>query len=244
MSTKAATKVEDCYSLEGKRVWVAGHSGMVGAALMRRLAAERCELLMVERKKVDLRRQEAVEDWMAAERPQAVFIAAARVGGIYANSTYPAEFLYDNVMIATNVIHSACRARVEKLLYLGSSCIYPKLAPQPMAEEALLTGRLEETNEWYAIAKITGIKLCQAYRKQYDCDFIAAMPTNLYGPGDNFDLRTSHVLPALLRKAHEAKERGNKGTGDLGYRHGAARVPPRRRLRGRARAHNEDLLAA
>ena len=210
MGSGVATAVEKPLSLEGKRVWVAGHNGMVGSALVRRLAGEHCELLTAGRRKLDLTRQKAVEDWMAAERPQAVFVAAAKVGGIYANVTYPAEFLYDNVLIAANIIHAAWRLGVEKLLYLGSSCIYPKLAPQPMAEAALLTGPLEETNEWYAVAKIAGIKLCQAYRKQYGCDFISAMPTNLYGPGDNFDLATSHVVAALLRKAHEANERGDE----------------------------------
>lgn len=197
------------YSLRGKRVWVAGHGGMVGQALMRRLAHEDCVLLKAGRGEVDLTRQEAVERWMGEARPQAVFVAAAKVGGILANNTKPADFLYDNLMIEANIIRAAWQAGVEKLLFLGSSCIYPKLAPQPIGEEALLTGPLEPTNEWYAIAKIAGIKLCQAYRKQHGCDFIAAMPTNLYGPGDNFDLETSHVLPALMRKAHEARLRGD-----------------------------------
>lgn len=193
------------YSLEGKRVWVAGHRGMVGSALVRRLATENCDLLTVGRDSVDLRRQEEVEAWMAAEKPQAVFVPAATVGGIFANDTRPAEFLYDNLMIEANIINAAWKVDVEKLLFLGSSCIYPKFAPQPMSEDALLTGPLEPTNEWYAIAKIAGIKLCQAYRRQYDCDFISAMPTNLYGIGDNFDLQSSHVLPALLAKMHAAK---------------------------------------
>jgi GDP-L-fucose synthase len=197
------------YDLKGKRVWVAGHRGLVGAALVRRLAAEDCEVLAVERAKVDLRRQAEVEDWMAATKPQAVFLAAAKVGGILANHSLPAEFLYDNLMIETNILETARHNGVEKLLFLGSSCIYPKLAPQPITEDALLTGPLEPTNEWYAIAKIAGLKLAQAARIQYGCDFISAMPTNLYGPGDNFDLATSHVLPALLRKAHEAKQRGD-----------------------------------
>ena len=200
----------EIYPLKGKRVWVAGHSGMVGSALMRRLAREACELLTVSRSEVDLTRQEAVETWMEQARPQAIFLAAAKVGGILANSTYPATFIYDNIAITTNIIEAARKFRVEKLLNLGSSCIYPKLASQPMSESALLTGPLEETNEWYAIAKIAGIKLCQAYRSQYGCDFISAMPTNLFGPGDNFDLAASHVVPALLRKAHEAKMRGDK----------------------------------
>lgn len=193
------------YELRGKRVWVAGHRGMVGSAIVRRLASENCEVVTAPRQEIDLRDQRAVTDWMAAQRPNAVFLAAAKVGGILANDTYPAEFLYDNLMIEANVIHAAHQCGVEKLLFLGSSCIYPKFAPQPIPEEALLTGPLEPTNEWYAIAKIAGIKLCQAYRRQYGRDFISAMPTNLYGPGDNFDLTSSHVIPALLRKAHEAK---------------------------------------
>lgn len=192
-------------TLKGKRVFVAGHTGLVGSALLRRLEREGAELLTVGRSEVDLRDQAAVNRWMAAERPDLVFLAAAKVGGIAANDRYPADFLYDNLMIEANVIHSAFETGAEKLLLLGSTCIYPRLAPQPMPEEALLTGPLEPTNEWYAIAKIAGIKLCQAYRRQHGCDFIAAQPTNLYGPGDNFDLSTSHVLPALMRKAHEAK---------------------------------------
>jgi GDP-L-fucose synthase len=198
------------YSLEGKRVWVAGHRGMVGSAIVRRLQSERCTVLTAGRDAVDLKRQEAVERWMREQKPQAVFLAAAKVGGILANDTYPADFLYDNLMIEANIIEAAHRNGVEKLLFLGSSCIYPKFAPQPIAEEALLTGTLEPTNEWYAIAKIAGIKLAQAYRRQHDRDFIAAMPTNLYGPGDNFDLKSSHVMPALIRKAHEAKLRGDQ----------------------------------
>lgn len=184
---------------------------MVGTALMRRLARERCNLLTVSRDEIDLRNQQAVARWVNENRPQAVFIAAAKVGGIEANDHYPAEFLYDNIMIEANVINAARNASVEKLAFLGSSCIYPKLASQPMTEDALLTGPLEPTNEWYAIAKIAGIKLCQSYRKQYGCHFISAMPTNLYGPGDNFDLNNSHVVPALIRKAHEAK-RSNAGS--------------------------------
>lgn len=196
---------EAVYSLEGKKVYIAGHRGMVGSALMRRLASEGCEIVTVGREAVDLRRQEQVEAWMMAERPQAVFVPAATVGGILANDTRPAEFLYDNLMIEANIIHAAWNAGVEKLLFLGSSCIYPKFAPQPLQERALLTGPLEPTNEWYAIAKIAGVKLCQAYRRQYGCDFISAMPTNLYGVGDNFDLQSSHVMPALMAKMHRAK---------------------------------------
>jgi len=195
------------YSLADKRIYVAGHKGMVGSAIVRRLQDEGCEILTADRS-VDLREQVAVRDWFAANRPDAVIVAAAKVGGILANDTYPAEFLYDNLMIEANLIEASRQADVEKLLFLGSSCIYPKMAPQPITEDALLTGPLEPTNEWYAIAKIAGIKLCQAYRRQYGCDYISAMPTNLYGPGDNYDLKGSHVLPALIRKAHEAKEAG------------------------------------
>jgi GDP-L-fucose synthase len=196
------------FALAGKRVWIAGHRGMVGAAILRRLAGEDCEVLSVGRATADLRRQAEVEDWMAEARPDAVFLAAATVGGIHANDTRPAEFIYDNLAIETNVIEAARQTGVKKLLMLGSSCIYPRLAEQPMAEDALLTGPLEPTNQWYAVAKIAGIKLCQAYRRQYGMDIISAMPTNLYGPGDNFDLESSHVLPALLRKTHEAKLAG------------------------------------
>jgi len=209
MREETASAETTRYTLAGKRVWVAGHGGMVGAALARRLAGEDCEVLTVDRTMLDLTRQNSVEDWMAEAKPQAVFVAAAKVGGILANDTSPAEFLYDNLMIETNIIHAACKTGVEKLMFLGSSCIYPKMSPQPIPEDALLTGPLEPTNEWYAIAKIAGIKLCQAYRRQHGCDFISAMPTNLYGPGDNFDLETSHVIPALIRKAHEAKKRGD-----------------------------------
>ncbi|MBI1203475.1 MAG: NAD-dependent epimerase/dehydratase family protein [Rhodopseudomonas sp.] len=197
------------FPLAGKRVWVAGHKGMVGSALVRRLGLENCEILTVDRRDVDLKDQAATRAWIRDARPDAIFLAAARAGGILANETYPVDFLYDNLVIETNVIEAAHRAEVSKLLFLGSSCIYPKFAPQPIPEDALLTGPLEPTNEWYAVAKIAGIKLCQAYRKQYGSDFISAMPTNLYGPGDNFDLDTSHVIPALLRKAHEAKSRGD-----------------------------------
>jgi GDP-L-fucose synthase len=199
---------EVIFDLTGRRVWVAGHRGMVGAAIVRRLASENCEILTADRTQVDLMRQDQVERWMANARPDVIFLAAAKVGGIQANDTRPAEFLFDNLMIEANIIAAAHQNKVAKLLFLGSSCIYPKLAPQPIPEGALLTGPLEPTNEWYAIAKIAGIKLAQAYRKQYGCDFISAMPTNLYGPGDNFDLQSSHVMPALIRKAHEAKLAG------------------------------------
>lgn len=198
------------YDLKGKKVWVAGHRGMVGSAIVRRLASEHCEILVADRSELDLKDQSAVRAWVDQHKPDAVFVAAAKVGGILANDTYPADFLYDNLIIEANVIEASFRAGVEKLCFLGSSCIYPKLAPQPIVESALLTGELEPTNEWYAIAKIAGIKLCQAYRKQHGADFISAMPTNLYGPGDNFDLTSSHVMPALIRKAHEAKLRGDK----------------------------------
>jgi len=193
------------YDLAGKRVWVAGHQGMVGSSILRRLESENCEILTASRDDADLRRQADVEAWMEKHSPQAVFIAAATVGGILANSTRPAEFIYDNLAIETNIIHSAWKTGVEKLLFLGSACIYPKSLPQPMAEEALLTGSLEPTNQWYAVAKIAGIKMCEAYRQQYGCDFISAQPTNLYGPGDNFDLQSSHVIPALIAKVHQAK---------------------------------------
>jgi GDP-L-fucose synthase len=178
---------------------------MVGSAIARRLERENCEIVAAGSRELDLRDQAAVRAWAADRRPDAVFLAAAKVGGILANDTYPADFLYDNLMIEANVIEAAFRCDVAKLLFLGSSCIYPKLAPQPIQEAALLTGPLEPTNEWYAIAKIAGIKMCQAYRRQHGRDFISAMPTNLYGPFDNFDLKSSHVMPALIRKAHEAK---------------------------------------
>ena len=199
---------ETVYTLKGKRVWVAGHSGMAGSAIVRRLAREGCELLTTSRQEVDLRRQQEVERWITAARPQAVFVAAATVGGILANASRPAEFIYDNLAIETNIIHAAWKSGVEKLLFLGSSCVYPKLAAQPMQEEALLTGPLEPSNQWYAIAKIAGIKLCQAYRRQYGCDFISAMPTNLYGPGDNYDLQQGHVVAALQVKIHQAQAAG------------------------------------
>ena len=194
------------YSLAGKRVWVAGHKGMVGSALIRRLAQEDCTILTVDRQMIDLRRQADVETFVRDSRPQAVFLAAARVGGIVANDRQPASFLYDNLMIAGNVIEAARRYGVEKLLNLGSTCVYPKFAPQPIAEDALLTGPLEPTNQWYAVAKIAAIKLCDAYRRQHGCDFISAMPTNLFGPNDNFDLEASHVIPALIAKIAQAND--------------------------------------
>jgi GDP-L-fucose synthase len=200
------------FELAGKRVWIAGHRGMVGQALQRRLASEACTILTVGREQLDLLRQADVASWMERERPDVIFLAAAKVGGIQANSNFPASFLYENLMIEANIIHAAYQSGVTKLVFLGSTCIYPKKAPQPIVEEALLTGPLEPSNAWYAIAKIAGIKLCQAYRRQYGCDFISVQPTNLYGPGDSYDLENSHVLPALLRKAHEAK---NAATGDL-----------------------------
>ena len=195
-------------SLTHKRIFVAGHRGMVGAAVVRRLASENCEILTAPRSQLDLTNQQAVQDWMMKNHPDVVALAAAKVGGIHANNTYPVDFLYQNLIIEANVIHAAHLADVPRLLFLGSSCIYPKHAPQPISEDSLLTGPLEPTNEWYAIAKIAGIKLVQAYRKQYGRDWISAMPTNLYGPGDNYDLASSHVLPALLRKFHEAKKNG------------------------------------
>ena len=196
------------FSLEGKRVWVAGHRGMAGSAIVRRLERERCEILTVGREQLDLNRQAEVEDWMAEVRPDVVFLAAALVGGIHANNSRPAEFIHSNLLIETNVIHNAWKVGVGKLVFLGSSCIYPRLAEQPIREEALLTGPLEPTNEWYAIAKIAGIKMCQAYRRQYGCDFISAMPTNLYGYGDNFDIQQGHVAAALMVKIHRAKAEG------------------------------------
>ena len=194
---------------KGSKIYVAGHRGLVGSALVKRLRETGYTNVLVRTsKELDLRRQADVDDFFDRERPEYVFLAAAKVGGIIANSTYKAEFIYDNIMIAVNIIHAAHRTRVRKLLNLGSSCIYPKFAPQPMKEEHLLTGALEPTNEPYAIAKIAAIKLCRYYNEQYGTDFLSVMPTNLYGPGDNFDLETSHVLPALIRKFHEAKAAG------------------------------------
>jgi GDP-L-fucose synthase len=196
------------FRLAGKRVWIAGHRGMVGSALARRLGRADCEILTVTREVCDLRRQAEVERWLGEARPEVVVVAAAKVGGILANATSPADFLYDNLMIEANVIHAASQVGVERLLFLGSSCIYPRQAPQPMPEECLLDGQLEPSNQWYAVAKIAGVKLCQAYRRQHGCDFISAMPTNLYGPGDNFDLLSSHVVPALIARMHAAKIAG------------------------------------
>lgn len=193
------------------RIYVAGHRGMVGSAIVRALTARGYDnLLLRSSKELDLRDNRRVAEFFAETKPEYVYLAAAKVGGILANSTFPAEFIYDNLAIQTNVIHHAYVHGVRKLLLLGSSCIYPRDSPQPMKEEYLLTGPLEPTNEWYAVAKIAGIKMCQAYRRQYGCDFIAAMPTNLYGPNDNFDLQTAHVLAALLRRFHEAREQGKE----------------------------------
>lgn len=197
------------FELKGKTVFVAGHRGMVGGALVRRLAQEDAQLLTVTRKELDLRDQAAVFDWFASKAPQVVFLAAAKVGGIVANNTLRAEFLYDNLAIAANVIHAAYVNRTEKLMFLGSSCIYPKLAAQPLREDYMLTGPLEATNEPYAIAKIAGIKMAEAYRSQYGCDFVSVMPTNLYGPGDNYHPEYSHVVAALIRRFHEAKLAGH-----------------------------------
>jgi len=196
------------YDLSNKRIWVAGHRGMVGGAVVRRLADEGCEVITAGRDVVDLVDQAQVKAWMAKTKPDAIVLAAAKVGGIKANNDFPVDFLYQNLMIEANILNAAHENDVERVLFLGSSCIYPKLAPQPIPEDSLLTGPLEPTNEWYAIAKIAGIRLTQAYRQQHGRDWISAMPTNLYGPGDNYDLNSSHVLPALLRKFHEAKVSG------------------------------------
>lgn len=196
------------YDLKGKRVWVAGHRGMVGTALVRHLQSEDCEILTATRAELDLLDQRAVEAWVADRKPQAVFVAAAKVGGILANDTYPVDFLYDNAMSAMNVLRSCANHDAEKLVFLSSSCVYPKLAEQPMPEECLLTGALEPTNQWYAVAKIAAMKLAEAYRRQDGRDFVSVMPTNLYGPNDNFDLKSSHVLPALIAKMHTAKTVG------------------------------------
>jgi GDP-L-fucose synthase len=197
------------FELKGRRVFVAGHRGMVGSALLRRLKGEDVELQTASRSEVDLRNQAQVADWFSSARPQVVFLAAAKVGGIVANNTLRAEFIYDNLIMATNVIHAAYVCGVEKLMFLGSSCIYPKLAAQPLREDSMLTGPLEATNEPYAIAKIAGVKMAEAYRSQYGCDFISVMPTNLYGPGDNYHPEYSHVVAALIRRFHEAKVAGH-----------------------------------
>jgi len=199
------------YSLAGKKVWVAGASGMVGSAIIRRLSSENPkDILTISSKDLDLRNQGDTQKWISQNKPEAVFMAAAKVGGIHANNTYPAQFLYYNIMMAANVINASYKAGVEKLLFLGSSCIYPKMAPQPISEDSLLTGPLEPTNAPYAIAKISGVYLCETYRREYGADFISAMPTNLYGPGDNYHPENSHVIPALIRRAHEAKIGGAK----------------------------------
>jgi GDP-L-fucose synthase len=202
--------VSSRYALRNKRIWVAGHRGLVGSALVRRLAEENCEIVIAPREKFDLRIREHVDRVLAEAKPDAIFLAAAKVGGIYANSSMPADFIHDNLAIELNVIDAARSTGVEKLMLLGSSCIYPRFAQQPISESALLTGPLESTNEWYAIAKIAGIKLAQAFRRQSGCDFISVMPTNLYGPGDRFDPLTSHVVPALIVKAHEAKTKNHR----------------------------------
>jgi GDP-L-fucose synthase len=202
------TKSDPLYPLAGKKVWVAGHTGMVGQALCRRLATADCEVLTVDRGDIDQRRQADVEAWMAENKPDTVFMAAATVGGILANDTRSGEFTYDNLAIETNIIHAARETEVGKLMFLGAACMYPNLADQPMAEESLLTGAIEKTNEGYAIAKLAGLSLCQSYRRQYGCDFITVIPANLFGPGDNFDLEAGHVIPSLMRKADTAKRSG------------------------------------
>jgi GDP-L-fucose synthase len=194
------------FDLAGKRVYVAGHRGMVGSAIVRRLSGALCEVITAGRDAVDLERQVQTEAFLATNKPDAVIVAAGRVGGIHANNTYPAQFISENLAIARNVIEASHRAGVQKLLFLGSSCIYPRLAEQPMREDELLTGPLEPTNQWYAVAKIAGIKLCQAYRRQYGADFISAMPTNVYGPGDNYHPENSHVVAALIRRFHQSKQ--------------------------------------
>ena len=198
------------FNLAGSRVWVAGHSGMAGSAITRRLARENCELITATRSELNLLRQADVDAWMADKKIEVIFLAAATVGGIQANTVRPGEFLYENLVIETNIIHAAWNTGVKKLLFLASSCIYPRMAEQPMREEALLTGALEPTNEWYAIAKIAGIKLCQAYRRQYGCNYVSVMPTNLYGPGDRYDMEGGHVVAALIMKIHAAKITNSK----------------------------------
>ena len=198
-------RLETPFEIEGKRTFVAGHRGLLGSAIIERLASEQCVLLTADRAKVDLARQTEVESWFRRRKPDLVFVAAAKVGGILANDAYPADFIYENLMIEANIIHAAFQVGVEKLVFIGSTCIYPKAARQPIAETELLAGPLEPTNEAYAIAKIAGLKMCQAYRRQHGADFISCMPTNLYGANDNFDLSSSHVLPAFVRKVHDAK---------------------------------------
>jgi GDP-L-fucose synthase len=196
------------FDLRGKRIYVAGHTGLAGSAIVRRLASEGCEVLTAKREDLDLTQQDATEKWIATAKPDAVFLAAARVGGIYANDAFPADFLADNLAIAVNVLRAALAVKVKKLMFLGSSCVFPRNAPQPMTEDLLLTGALEPTNEWYGVAKIAGLKLAEAYRRQFGADFISVMPTNLYGPGDNYHPENSHVPAALIRRFHEAKMKG------------------------------------
>jgi GDP-L-fucose synthase len=196
------------FPLAGKRVWVAGHRGMVGSALVRRLAQEGCSILTVDRRDLDLRDQGKTRAWLAVNRPDAIFIAAARVGGIAANAAQPADFLYDNMAIGANIIHAAAAMGVQKLMFLGAACLYPRLAPQPMPESALMQGPPEPTNEWYTVAKIAGVKLCEAYRRQHGHDFISVVPANLYGLGDRFDAESGHVVPGLMMRAHDAKQSG------------------------------------
>lgn len=210
MSSNSSAAPDRAIDFVGRRVWVAGEHGMVGSALMRRLMREGADLIRVARDALDLRRQAETEAWVAENRPEFIFVAAARVGGIFANSTYPAQFLYDNLMIEANIVEAARRAGVQKVMLLGASCIYPRMAPQPIPEDALLTGPLEETNQWYAIAKIAGVKLAQAYRREYGMNLIAVMPTSLYGPSDNYNLQNGHVIPSLLRRFHEAKSDGTE----------------------------------
>ena len=198
------------FSLKDKKVWVAGHTGMVGSAIVRRLENENCQILKATREKLDLTKQSDVDEWIHTNKPDVIFLAAAKVGGIKANQEYPAEFLHDNLAIQTNIIHAAYQNNVKKLLFLGSSCIYPKNAPQPLKEEYLLSGAIETTNEAYAVAKLAGIKLCESYRQQYGCNYISCLPTNLYGPNDNYDLESAHVPAALIRRIYEANLNGDK----------------------------------
>ena len=205
-------------SLKNKKVFIAGHAGLVGQSLYKRLEKEKCKILCVNKKSLDLRDYNRTDNWLKSKKPDYIFIAAARVGGILENSSYPADFIYDNLSIALNLIHLSHKNNIKKILYLGSSCIYPKLAKQPINEQSLLSGPLEPTNEWYAIAKIAGLKLCKAYALQYKRNFISAMPTNLYGPGDNFDVKSGHVLPGLINKIHYAKQQNKKKRNYLGHR--------------------------